>query len=110
MTTRRLRAVSDGEKAAPRKRAPRKAAPRTVAAAVARCDERQVLSAMAARIAAAIDNPSTPARDLAALIRRRLDISRELAALEPQAGDRRRRAKKSVVSATPDEPFDYSAI
>lgn len=56
--------------------------PRTVAAAAETGDQRQLLVALRARIASDIDNPNTPARDLAALSRRLLEIAKEIKALD----------------------------
>ena len=61
----------------------------SVAAAVAKGDDRAVLTALRDRIAAAIE--AAGPRDLAALSRRLLDINAELAAMDARArrGDRR---------------------
>ena len=69
-----LRAVKDG--AVP----PRK--PVTVQSAAEGGSRRELLVALRARIATGIDNPNTPARDLAALSLRLLDIARELELLD----------------------------
>lgn len=63
-----------------------------------------LLVAMRARVAAAVEDPNTPPRDLAALTRRLLEIANEIAAIEAQA----ELAEDSVAAATaiPDEPFD----
>lgn len=63
---------------------------------------------MRARVAATVDDPNTPARDLAALTRRLLEIANEIAAIEAQM----ELAEDSVAAAAalPDEPFDGSSI
>lgn len=45
-------------------------------------DQRALLVALRSRIASDIDNPRTPARDLAALSRKLLEIARELASID----------------------------
>lgn len=89
-----LRAVSPDEK-------PAKPAPRTIleaAEAGSRLDE---LKQMRRRIATALDDPNTAARDLAALSRRQLEIGREIDALL-MAED----ADQSVVSQESDEAWN----
>lgn len=91
---RKLRAVSEDEKAAPKR-------PRTVvesAEAGSRIDE---LRAMRLRLARAIDDPNTPARDLAALSRRQLEIGREIEAIEIAEDE-----DQSVIVRTDDEAWD----
>lgn len=68
----------------------------------------ELLVAMRARVAATVDDPNTPARDLAALTRRLLEIANEIAAIEAQAA----LAEDSVAAAAaiPDEPFDSATI
>jgi hypothetical protein len=58
------------------------------------------LRAMRRRIARAMDDPNTPARDLAALSRRQLEIGKEIEAIVISEGDH------SVVAHTDDESFD----
>jgi hypothetical protein len=81
VTERKLRAVKAGERP-PTKRAPRKTVPKSVAAAAASGDRRQLLAALGHRIANAIDDPKTTGPALAALIRRQLDISAEVQAID----------------------------
>lgn len=71
-----LKVVKDG--ATPR--------PLTVKAAADSGARRDLLVALRARIATDIDNPNTPARDLAALSRRLLEIVKEIEALDAEAG------------------------
>lgn len=70
-----LRAVKADEKAAPAK-------PKTVTQAAAGGDTRELLVAMRARIAVAVEDPTTPARDLAALTKRLSDIAVAIAAMD----------------------------
>lgn len=65
---------------------------------------RDLLVAMRERIARAVENPTTPPRDLAALSRRLQDIAREIEqidARERQEGER---------GDVPDEPFDAASV
>ena len=91
-----LRAVKDGA-GAPRKQA-------TVHAAAEGGSRRELLVALRSRIATGIDNPNTPARDLAALSLRLLDIARELELLDA--------AEKAddigEAAATPDQDWASS--
>lgn len=93
---RRLAAVTDGATA------PAKAERvLTVQAAAESNDQRKLLVAMRARIADAVGDPNTPARDLAALTRRLLEIAKDLKALDAaEDGDDVSRA-----AATPDEAW-----
>jgi hypothetical protein len=61
---------------------PRRRKPATVRSAAESGSRRALLTALRARIATGIDNPDTPARDLAALSLRLLDIARELELLD----------------------------
>ena len=70
-----LRAVKADEK-------PTKAKPKSVTQAAAGGDTRELLVAMRARIAVAVEDPTTPARDLAALTKRLSDIAVSIAALD----------------------------
>ena len=80
------------------------AAPLTVASAAASGTPRDLLVALRARIASDIDDPDTPARDLAALSRRLLEIARDINAIDARdQGDDVGRA-----AATPDEAWDVN--
>lgn len=97
MTARKtpLRAVGDHETAPTRSR------PKTIlqsAESGSRVDE---LMAMRRRLAAAMDDPNTPARDLAALSRRQLEIGREIEAIEIASDE-----EQSVIANTDDEKWD----
>lgn len=61
---------------------PRPGKPVTVQAAAEGGSRRELLTALRSRIATGIDDPKTPARDLAALSLRLLDIARELELLD----------------------------
>lgn len=61
---------------------PRRRKPASVQAAAEGGSRRELLTALRSRIATGIDNPGTPARDLAALSLRLLDIARELELLD----------------------------
>lgn len=90
----KLRAVSEDEKAEAKR-------PRSVvesAQAGSRIDE---LKAMRLRLAKAIDDPNTPARDLAALTRRQLEIGREIEAIEIAEDE-----DQSVIANDDDEVWD----
>lgn len=80
----------------------------SVAAAAAEGSRLDLLVAMRARVAAAVEDRETPPRDLAALTRRLLEIANEIATIEAQA----ELAEDSVAAAAaiPDEPFDSTAI
>lgn len=67
-----------------------------------------LLIAMRARVAAAVEDEKTPPRDLAALTRRLLEIANEIASIEAQlelAED-----SVAVAVAMPDEPFDGASF
>lgn len=80
----------------------------SVTEAAAEGSRLDLLIAMRARVAAAVENPDTPPRDLAALTRRLLEIANEIAAIEAQA----ELAEDSVAAAAAlaDEPFDGAAF
>jgi hypothetical protein len=98
MARKPLRVVSDDEQA------PKK--PTTILEAAEQGSRLDELKMMRRRIAKAMDDFATPARDLAALSRRQLEISREIESIEKAAeGDDIGRA-----ADTPDEKWDASAI
>lgn len=89
-----LRAVAEDEKV-------ERKAPKSIlesAEAGSRLDE---LKAMRRRLARAMDDPNTPARDLAALSRRQLEIGREVEAIEIAEDE-----DQSVIVRTDDEVWD----
>jgi hypothetical protein len=67
-----------------------------------------LLVSMRARVAEAVEDPSTPPRDLASLTRRLLEIANEIAAIEAQ----QELAEDSIAAAAamPDEPFDSATL
>jgi hypothetical protein len=95
-----LAAVTD---AAPKPTTRRRS--KSVAQAAADGDARGTLIGMRARVATAIDDPNTPARDLAALTRRLMEITKDIEAMDARDQDE---AKGSAVVA--DESFDASAL
>jgi hypothetical protein len=109
-----LRVVeSDASRKAPaRKRAPvRKATPKSVADAAASGDHRQLLVALAARVAKALDDPTTSGAPFAALVKQARDLADAIAAID-QAADAAETlsGSKSVIATTPDEAWDESMI
>ena len=62
---------------------------------------RDLLVALRARIAADIDSPNTPPRDLAALSRRLLEIAKDIEALDAEA----RTDDIGDAATTPDEEW-----
>lgn len=94
-----LRTVRDGEKAAQVK-------PKTITEAADGGSTRELLVAMRARIAKAVEDANTPARDLAALTKRLVEVVRDIEAIDA------RDAQEVSDSArdTPDAKFDASAI
>ena len=87
-----LRAVSPGEQ---------KKRPASILEAAERGSRLEELQAMRRRIAAALDDPNTPARDLAALSRRQLEIRREVEAIALAEDEDR-----TVVVNADDEAWD----
>jgi hypothetical protein len=83
----------------------KKAVPLSVHAAADGGKRRELLVALRSRIAKDIDNPNTPARDVAALSRRLLEIAKDLEALdvedEQEGGGR---------GPAADKDFNASAI
>ena len=86
-----LRAVSDGEKAHPK----------TILEAAEQGSRIEELRAMRRRLAVALDDPNTPARDLAALSRRQLEIGKEIEAIVVSEDE-----DHSVVVNADDEVWD----
>ena len=93
-----LRAVGDDEK-------PLSTKPTTVTIAASQGTQRDLLVAMRDRVAKAVENENTAARDLAALSKRLMEIVRDIEAIDARA----KQEAKSDDEAT-DEPFDASAI
>lgn len=89
---RKLRAMKDGE-TAPQ-------ASGSVLDATEHGDSRDVMAAMRKRLAASIDDPSTPARDLAALSRRLLEVDKTIREIDLA---REERERQTATEATEDE-------
>lgn len=87
-----LRAVQSGEKRRP---------PKSILEAAEAGSRVEELRAMRRRIAKALDNPNTAARDLAALSRRQMEIGREIEAIVIAEDE-----DHSVVVSTDDEAWD----
>jgi len=94
-----LRAVAPDEKA------PAPVAPKTITQAADCGTTRELLVAMRARIAKAVEDANTPARDLAALTKRLVEVVRDIEAIDArEAQEATKRADAT------DEAFDASAI
>ena len=89
---RKLRAVKDGETAP--------TAPGSVLDATEHGDNRDVMVMLRRRLAASIDDPATPARDLAALTRRLLEVDKTIREIDLA---REERERQTVTEATEDE-------
>lgn len=89
-----LRAVAEGE-------TPEPTSPRTILQAAESGSRLDELKAMRRRIATALDAPNTPARDLAALSRRQLEIGREIDAVRVAEDE-----DFSVIVDSDDEAWD----
>ena len=89
-----LRAVAPDEK-------PERRKPSTVLSAAQEGSRIDELRAMRVVIARRLDDPNTPARDLAALSRRQLEIGREIEAIVISEDK-----EHSVVANTDDEAWD----
>jgi len=90
----KLRAVTEGDPA-PRKK------PLTVKEAAETGVRRDLLVAMRSRISTDIDDATTPARDLAALSRRLLEIVKEIEQIDAEDSD----DDIGSAAATPDEAW-----
>lgn len=92
----RLRPVAEDE---------RPARPQTVSEAADAGDTRAMLAAMRTRIAKAVEDPNTPARDLAALTKRLVEVVRDIEAI-----DAREQQEATSSAEVGDGAFDASAI
>jgi hypothetical protein len=79
----------------------RREVPKSILEAAEQGSRLEELRAMRRRLAIALDNPNTPARDLAALSRRQLEIGREIEAIVIAEDE-----DHSVVVNTDDEAWD----
>lgn len=93
-----LRAVSPGEVPQPQKMM-------TILEAAEAGDRLEELRSLRRRIAKALDDPNTLARDLASLSRRQIEISREIEALQRQESE-----EASDAANIEDEEFDVEAV
>jgi hypothetical protein len=94
----RLHAVADGETAPPKKVL-------TVATAASEGSRRDLLVAMRDRIATAVGDPNTAARDLAALTRRLMEIAKDIEAL-----DARELEESEGGGVVPDQHLDAASL
>ena len=92
---RALRSVPAGARAKPKK-------PKSITKAADSGTPRELLVAMKARVADAVENPNTPARDLAALTKRLMEIVREIEAIDARAAEEARESGE----ATPDDAWE----
>jgi hypothetical protein len=95
---RTLRSVSADEKPLP------PAKPKTVTEAAKSGTTRELLSATRDRIAVAVEDPNTPARDLAALSKRLMETVREIEAIDARTEESESHAHVE------DGKFDSAAI
>lgn len=79
--------------------------PLTITDAASSGTHRDLLVAMRARVATAVQDPNTPARDLAALTRRLMEIAKEIEAIDTQA-----REEAEDLADAPDEEWNEAAI
>lgn len=93
-----LRVVAPDEK-------PEQKPPMTVTVAASDGDRLDLLIAMRERVALAVENKETPARDLAALTRRLMEIAKDIDVLK--AAKEREGGASGPVE---DEAFDASAV
>lgn len=120
-----LRAVKDGDaepaekapekKAAVRKalakRAPRKVTPVSVTAAARSGDRRQLLVALQARVARALDDPTTTGPAFAALIKQSRELSEAIAEIDRPPPERDTSGDwLEAIRNRPNEPWDESMI
>ena len=94
-----LRAVAPDEKAPSAK-------PKTITEAADSGTTRELLAAMRARIATAVEDPNTPARDLAALTKRLVEVVRDIEAIDARAGEDEPEADDGPV----DEALDAASL
>ena len=95
-----LRAVAPGEK--PK----RPVRPKTVTQAADKGTTRELLVAMRARIAKAVESENTPARDLAALTKRLVEVVRDIEAIDA----RHEQDGADGGNEVEDGAFDSSAV
>lgn len=101
MARRTLHSVSPNETPS---RARKPKPPKSVTVAADSGTTRELMVAMRARIATAVEDPNTAARDLAALTKRLVEVVRDIEAIDA------REAQEATSADAPDEAFDASAI
>jgi hypothetical protein len=79
--------------------------PKTITQAAAGGSTRELMAAMRTRIAKAVEDENTPARDLAALSKRLIEVVHDIEALDARA--EQEAGKRDDVG---DEAFDASAV
>ena len=84
--------------------APAPEKPKTLTESANAGDTRALLVAMRERVAKSVENPNTPARDLAALTKRLIEVQRDIEAWDARELEE---GERGVVA---DEAFDASAI
>ena len=94
-----LRAVAKGE------RPPALAKPKTISEAADAGTTRELLVALRTRIAKGVEDANTPARDLAALSKRLIEVVHDIEAI-----DAREAQEATKGDDAQDEAFDASAI
>ena len=105
MPPRARKAAAPLRLAAPGEAPPAPKKPKSVTEAADGGTTKELLVAMRARIAKAVEDPNTPARDLAALTKRLVEVVRDIEAIdarEEQEGER--------AGPVSDEAFDAAAI
>lgn len=99
---RTLRSVKPGEKPPPTED---EKPPKTVSQAAADGTTRELLVALRNRIATAVENQNTPARDLAALTKRLVEVVRDIEAIDARGSE-----DDGDEGPAEDEAFDESAV
>jgi hypothetical protein len=102
-TARPLRSVKRGDK--PVTKAATKTVSKRVVQAAKDGNPRELLAAMRDRIAVAVEDPNTPARDLASLTKRLMEVVRDIEALDARAAEE---AKENAEH--PDEAWDTATL
>lgn len=100
----KLRAVGADEE--PPKATSRSVTPRSVTAAAESGNAKELLLALRARVARAVEDPNCPPRDLAALSRRLQDIGRDIEAIVA----REKQEAAEDADGHPDEAWDSEAL
>lgn len=88
-----LRAVGNDEKAPARRK--------SITEAAETGTVREQLIALRSRVAATVEDPSCPPRDLAALSRRLMELTKEIEAIEAREAE-----EADEVGATPDDEWE----